>query len=113
MNENKYTEVCWARVGDISYPIKYLYEKGKFSYPNKVLNTETNQLEIIYENTFFLDKKEAWESLKKLSLGFIESSGRLVKQRKEELLKAQKKAGNYCEFYNDVIRNYKNDKDLN
>lgn len=112
MGKEIYTEVCWSRIKGIPYPVKFLYEKDKFGYPNRALNTEDNQLFPIYINTFFLDKNEAWESLKKLSLAFIESSGRKIKQIKKDLLEAQERAGCDCEFYNEVIKNFENDKDI-
>jgi len=85
MSEKKI--ICWrGSDGDVE-PVKCICNEN-FGYPNNCTD-ETGKQETMYENTHFLNKEDAWNSIVKSVKAGISLSGSSVNRAIEELEKAK------------------------
>ena len=82
-----------------NYPVEMKCKK--FGYPYKTICGET-----MYNNTHFLTKHEAWESILKSVNARVSLAGMAIEKTESELKNAQKHAGEAAKHYVTVHRKY-------
>lgn len=99
-------KIAWRGQGGDIEPVPCTYDT-EFGHPH-YCKTPDGTTEMMYINTHFKTKKEAWKSIVEGIRAHVILSGRHVKRIKEDLLQAEKQAAKATEQYDSIMSNESN-----
>jgi hypothetical protein len=97
---------CWRGTDGDLKPIKCICQK-EFGYPH-FCNTENENAEMMYSNTHFLEKKDAWRSITDSLKAILKSNGKDLENAKIEFDKQKETSCNFLIDYYKAQNNLDN-----